>query len=41
MAGELPLQQHLREDAEKRRVERFKSKVDLAKLLRGGVDDED
>ena len=40
MAGELPLQQHLREDAEKRRVERFKSKVDLEKLLKGEVDED-
>jgi hypothetical protein len=39
MVGELPLQRHLREDAEKRRVDRFKSKVDLAKLLKGEVDE--
>ena len=40
MVGELPLQRHLREDAEKRRVDRFKSKVDLAKLLKGEVDED-
>ena len=40
MAGELPLQQYLREDAEKRRVERFKSKVDLEKLLKGEVNED-
>ena len=40
MAGELPLQQHLREDAEKRRREQFKSKVDLAKLLKGEIDED-
>ena len=40
MTDELPLQQHLREDAEKRRREQFKSKVDLEKLLKGEIDED-
>lgn len=41
MSGELTLQQHLRDEAEQRRLERFKSKVDLEKLLKGEIDNED
>lgn len=40
MSGELPLQRHLREEAEHRRREQFKSKVDLAKLLKGEIDED-
>ena len=37
--NETPIHINLRKEAEQRR--QFKSKVDLAKLLRGEVDDED
>ena len=38
--NETPLSRNLREEAEQRRIERFKSKVDLAKLLKGEIDED-
>jgi hypothetical protein len=40
MMFETPLSEMQREDAEQRRREQFKSKVDLAKLLKGEIDED-